>query len=79
MKTRAQLDAMLELVEKELPDLIRFSQHYDHFVSAFAHTRSMLETAACPKNISYVRGRIEWMLAGAGMVLDKPDPPQSLH
>lgn len=77
VKTRAELDEMLELLEQELPDLLAHSRE-DKLLSALAETRSLLETSACAKNLGYVRGRIDWMLARAGLIAD-PKPLRRLH
>ena len=76
-KTRAELDAMLDLLERQLPDLLAHS-HEGKLLSALAETRSLLETSACAENLGYVRGRIDWMLARVGLIAD-PRPPRHYH
>ena len=77
VKTRAQLDAMLDLVEKQLPELLQH-RHDDKLQSALADTRALLETSASAENLGYVRGRIDWMLASAGLTVDAC-PPRRYH
>ena len=77
VKTRPELDAMLELLEQQLPDLLEHN-HEDRLLSALAETRNLLETSACAENLGYVRGRIDWMLARAGLIAD-PRPLRHYH
>jgi len=61
------------VLEKQLPDLLRHNGDEERFLLAFASTRTVIETAASANNLCYVKKRIEWMLATAGMIDDARD------
>jgi hypothetical protein len=66
-KTRKELDAMLALLEDNLPTLLKESEESD-FMEAFAGQAEVIEDAAGPDDIERVRVRINCMLGSRGLI-----------
>jgi hypothetical protein len=66
-KSRAELDAMLEDLEKYL-EAISKEAGDDQFIELFAARADQIESSAGPAYIYHVHGRIDGMLNSRGML-----------
>jgi hypothetical protein len=67
VKSRAELDAMLEDLEKYLQDIDKEADE-ERFVELFAARAYQIESSAGPAYIYHVRGRIDSMLNSRRMI-----------
>ncbi|HEY2396804.1 MAG TPA: hypothetical protein VGH81_12640 [Rudaea sp.] len=66
-KTLTELDAMLDTLEKELPEMIKEHPDDADFWPAFAGAADVIEDNA-GDHAAHVRGRINCMLGSAGLI-----------
>ena len=62
-KTRAELDTILDELERELPMLLKDTADQDDFWMAFVGLSDAIEGNTGPEDMDYVRGRIDRILA----------------
>jgi hypothetical protein len=67
MKTKTEVDAELERLERLIPELVRDCRP-DCVLEAFAAEAETLEHSKPAELASYVDGRIDCMLASAGLI-----------
>jgi len=67
VKSRAELDAMLEDLEKYLQAIDKESDE-ERFIELFAARAFLIESSAGPAYIYHVRGRIDGMLNSHRMI-----------
>lgn len=67
MKTRAEIDAELARLEQVLPKLIDECEP-DEVLEAFAAEAETLTEQAGADDVAHIQGRIDCMLASAGLI-----------
>jgi hypothetical protein len=67
MKTKAEVDAELDRLEKRIPELIAECEP-DWLLEAFASESECLRESAPSEHAEYVRGRLDCMLASVGLI-----------
>jgi hypothetical protein len=69
-KSRAQLDAMIDKLDADLPDLIADNIDDEEFWHAFSRRTDAIASVAAPEDHSHVHGRVDQMLVEHGVVPD---------
>lgn len=72
-KTRIQLDAMLDELERDLEMLVMDTPDFDDLWAVFARQADGIEAAAGPYDIAHVRLRTQAILASQGIL-----PPEEI-
>jgi hypothetical protein len=72
MKSQAQIDAELERLEKRIPELVA-SLSPAQVLDAFAAEPESLTVDPPPEQEAYINGRLNCMLAAAGLVPGDPE------
>jgi hypothetical protein len=67
-KTRAELDAMLDTLQKVLPKMIADNPEDGDFWAAFAGDADCIVDATSEADCAHVRGRLDCMLQAQGLI-----------
>ena len=68
VKTRSELETILDELESELPVLLEDTEDQDDFWMAFTALADAIEDGAGPNDLEYVRERINSMLSSSGLI-----------
>lgn len=69
VRTRSELDSILDELELELPGLLKDTQDQEDFLMAFTALSDAIEDSVEKDDLPYVRQRIDEMLVRHGVQL----------
>ncbi|MBS0575770.1 MAG: hypothetical protein JSS45_05015 [Proteobacteria bacterium] len=69
VRTRSELDSILDELEQELPGLLKDTQDPEDFLMAFTALSDAIEDSVEADDLPYVRQRIDEMLGRHGVQL----------
>ncbi len=73
MKTRAELDAALDVLQQSLPTMLEQTRPED-WMEAFAGEAEPIRDAAGPDDIVHVNNRLQCILRDAGLIPGDDEP-----